>query len=427
MSLSVRPFISSSTKKEEAASLKTTKKKIWFTGPVTSTSPSTADRPSTTFHRYETKNNVYSNANWTARTPEATLPTMSGVDSGIKYYASLVTMERDSWANMAVGLHFEVSAGGSRTGKSPGAFIARMVITHGEIRTPLALFVPASATDPSADPAGPATPLASDCQGGFIGKMVTIASNPEATHASVKISVEFVPVATGAPAVPVYMPASRGMLEFLDAEGGVCDTELRAGDIGNAPIGVSRVVLAASSAFFRKLFNDVPVVSSTAVVVADKPKPEATDATDSAAATPAPPTPELAATEAPSAPASSAAHWSEARAVAAHRPIALPNWSVAALVLSLIHMYSGWVPGRTLPADAVRVLRKHKVAIDAMDADEWREVYKLARMLELRGFAAAVNRQMARVLDLEHRRLMEQEALESGGVLAAESDVDDEI
>ncbi|KAI9220702.1 hypothetical protein BC828DRAFT_382862 [Blastocladiella britannica] len=395
---------------------------IWFTGPIESVAPAGFDpRPPTVLHRFESASDVHADATWLARTPLAPLPSMAApvangakpAPTGVKYYLSLITHATDSWANMAVSLHFEVPAGGGAAfgASPPGPFVARIAIMHGAVSTRLALFVPSVYTDPMSDPASLATPATSESRGAFIGKRVTLASNPLEGKASVLVRVQFVPVVAGAPSVPLLLPAAPALLEFLDvdvpavpgaeAEAEKDDVVLQAG--AATTVRASRTILAAASPYFKALLLSP---ASTGPEISDKDK-------DDAASTPLPPSPTKSETSFANA------------TIPSSGTVTVPGWSPASLVLSLVHIYSGWTPGAAVPREAAnRIFPDHGIVVDDLDVDDWREVFAVAKTLGLARFAAAVNRQMAHVLDEEHRRLLAQDSMDAGGFVFSDADSD---
>ncbi|KAI9216841.1 hypothetical protein BC828DRAFT_400742 [Blastocladiella britannica] len=308
-------------------------------------------------HKFVSKDPVYADADWVASTPAAVVPGTTNV----RYAVTLVTYDHDSWAHVAVDLVLTWLAG-SQPGDEPLPPSVRLRIGHGDVWTDTTLPIPAGIV-------------------GSVGKVVSIPSDPARVRELVTIKTQFaVSNASGnnsdvlPPLSAVPAAVSGALLEYLDHKD-MCDVSFVAAVDGEPvakPIHASRVLLAASSPFFAALLS------------------------------------------------SRAAGFAEGRALATAAPIALDQWPAAALDLILVHIYSGWVPGSPLPPAAATTLTEREVVTDlaALECGDWQELYKLARMLDLRGLALGANKMMVRALEAEQAAL--------AGVLDSNEDVDGE-
>ncbi|ORZ32924.1 hypothetical protein BCR44DRAFT_46619 [Catenaria anguillulae PL171] len=138
----------------------------------------------------------------------------------------------------------------------------------------------------------------------------------------------------------------------------LCDCALVPND-SKLPIHVSRAILAQASPFFATMFNG---------------------------------------------------NWSESSANQS-RSAADPmpfNWPARAIVLCLVHIYSGWVAGQSLPKFKTirRVCKRYSLDVETLNRHAWVDVLDLAQMLGLTRLAQAANRVIVRLMDHEHHSLL---------------------
>ncbi|KAI9222137.1 hypothetical protein BC828DRAFT_396956 [Blastocladiella britannica] len=110
--------------------------------------------------------------------------------------------------------------------------------------------------------------------------------------------------------------------------------------------------------------------------------------------------------------------FAETQAVKENKPIVMSAWHMSAFVLMLVHVYSGWLAGTPLPKLANKgVLCKFKCAPADLEYADWRNLYELARMLELHRLAIAASAQLEAILVSERkgieRMLIQAEAAEN--------------
>ncbi|KAI9220819.1 hypothetical protein BC828DRAFT_382599 [Blastocladiella britannica] len=170
-----------------------------------------------------------------------------------------------------------------------------------------------------------------------------------------KVKVEFLakPPKLDQPGRPIVMPPIRNLLAFLDDES-VCDCSFMPSDCAN-PIHASKLLLVSASPFFRTLFG-------------------------------------------------SAGEFAETKAIKDGEPIPMPAWRTSSLVLMLVHVYSGWLPGQPLPKGAmsvaatgegqdqeqhVGIVTKHACDPGQLHFADWANLQELANMLEMPGLEAA--------------------------------------
>ncbi|KAI9223787.1 hypothetical protein BC828DRAFT_375120 [Blastocladiella britannica] len=179
---------------------------------------------------------------------------------------------------------------------------------------------------------------------------------------TVKATVEFIngpfaaPIATSMP--HMLVPSALGLLESLDCTT-LCDCSFLPNGATEA-IYASKALVARASPFFKTIFNSP----------------------------------------------SSSGKFAEAKAIKENKPMDMSAWRTPAFVLMLVHVYSGWLPGAPLPKLAEEgVVAKFKCTPADLEYADWRNLYELARMLELHQFAAAANKQLVNLLLAEHEAI----------------------
>ncbi|KNE72677.1 hypothetical protein AMAG_16436 [Allomyces macrogynus ATCC 38327] len=93
--------------------------------------------------------------------------------------------------------------------------------------------------------------------------------------------------------------------------------------------------------------------------------------------------------------------WAESARGATLEPIQFDSWEGAAVALVLVHLYSGWLPGEPLPKFTRKLVRDFACDPNALDFATWRNMFDLARMLELKELMLAINRQLVAHLEEE--------------------------
>ncbi|KAI9172958.1 hypothetical protein H9P43_007089 [Blastocladiella emersonii ATCC 22665] len=149
------------------------------------------------------------------------------------------------------------------------------------------------------------------------------------------------------PRTPAETRATDALLATLNNPA-VCDVAFQPAS-PSAPVHASRAVLAATSPYFRTMFTG---------------------------------------------------GWYEGGATrgsaTARDPITTPTWLPAPLLLTLVHLYSGWAPGDPVPSVVWPVLAGVGVEVDPgdrkarLDLDEWSNMFEIAEMLELPDLATRV-------------------------------------
>ncbi|KAI9217163.1 hypothetical protein BC828DRAFT_408759 [Blastocladiella britannica] len=92
--------------------------------------------------------------------------------------------------------------------------------------------------------------------------------------------------------------------------------------------------------------------------------------------------------------------FAKSKALQAGQPIPMEEWDLTSFILSLIHMYSGWLPQSQPPVQAVA---KFNCSPSDLDFAAWLKVYDLAPMLELDQFAAAANLALTELLATQYK------------------------
>ncbi|KAJ3351966.1 hypothetical protein GGF32_004017 [Allomyces javanicus] len=144
------------------------------------------------------------------------------------------------------------------------------------------------------------------------------------------------------------VPEPLGFLRFLgDKHVSDCAFLAKGSD---APIFASRLMLARSSLFFRLMFSGP---------------------------------------------------WRESSTTA---PIPFDSWHAASVVLMLIHIYSGWLPGQFLPFNiSAQLLGAFAYDPAKVEYPTWRNFLELAQMLELKLLTLAINRHLVTLLNDQYR------------------------
>ncbi|KAJ3351970.1 hypothetical protein GGF32_004021 [Allomyces javanicus] len=102
--------------------------------------------------------------------------------------------------------------------------------------------------------------------------------------------------------------------------------------------------------------------------------------------------------------------WAELRQ-GTDTPIQFMTWRAPVVVLAIIYICSGWLPGMVLPKESKRLVREFVCDPATFDFLIWRELFERAQMLELKPLMLAVNRQLADMLEAQFRDLVTAEAV----------------
>ncbi|KAJ3360580.1 hypothetical protein GGF32_008323, partial [Allomyces javanicus] len=160
---------------------------------------------------------------------------------------------------------------------------------------------------------------------------VSISTNDTISSVSLDFTITLTPIDPPAPCIDqtLLVPHSLGFIAFLN-DPALCDCAFLAKDAPE-PLYASRMMLARSSPFFRTMFSG---------------------------------------------------DWAESAKF--KDPISFTSWHAAAVALTFIHIYSGWLPGTPLPKGARKRVRSFSCNPDTLEYPTWRNMFELAQMLELK-------------------------------------------
>ncbi|KAJ3367962.1 hypothetical protein GGF31_006918 [Allomyces arbusculus] len=181
---------------------------------------------------------------------------------------------------------------------------------------------------------------------------VATSNNNSISNASLDFSITLTPIDPPALCIDqsLLVPHSLGFLAFLN-DPTLCDCSFLAKD-ALEPLYASRMMLARSSPFFRTMFSG---------------------------------------------------DWAES--ANAKDPISFTSWHAAAVALTFIHIYSGWLPGTPLPKGARKRVRAFACDPDTLEYPTWRNMFELAQMLELKALMLAINRKLVTLLEDQFQEL----------------------
>ncbi|KAJ3360562.1 hypothetical protein GGF32_008304 [Allomyces javanicus] len=182
---------------------------------------------------------------------------------------------------------------------------------------------------------------------------MTISTNNYFSSISLAVTINLAPKASLVSGVDqaLLVPYSLGFIAFLN-DPALSDCAFLAKDAPE-PLYASRMMLSRSSSFFRTMFSG---------------------------------------------------DWAES-AGKTKDPIKFTSWHAAAVALTFIHIYSGWLPGTPLPKGARRRVRSFMCNPDTLEYPTWRNMFELAQMLELKLLTLAINRQLVALLEAQFQEL----------------------
>ncbi|KNE59730.1 hypothetical protein AMAG_05194 [Allomyces macrogynus ATCC 38327] len=181
----------------------------------------------------------------------------------------------------------------------------------------------------------------------------TISANSYFSNMSLAVTINLTAQASLASGVDhsMLLPHSLGFLAFLN-DPTLCDCYFLAKD-APGPLYASLMMLARASPFFRTMFSG---------------------------------------------------DWAES-APKTEDPIKFTSWHAAAVALTFIHIYSGWLPGTPLPKGALKRVRSFSCDPTKLEYPTWRNMFELAQMLELKALTLAINRQLVALLEAQFQEL----------------------